>query len=171
MKLLKLLFCLAALALLAEAQNPRMLCLFFDLNSMSAPDQVRAQENAIKFVQEQMTPADLVTVMTMTSEVKVIQDFSSDREALLAALRGIVPAAASATPGDANSRLQAIQNAATMLGAVPGKKALIYFSTGTAQIADSQDQLKAAVNAAVRANVAIYSVDTRGLGTSNLPQR
>jgi hypothetical protein len=55
---------------------------------------------------------------------------------------------------------------------VPGKKAIIFFSDGISKPSlDSSDQLKAAVNAAVRANVAIYPVDARGLGTPNLPQR
>jgi VWFA-related protein len=170
MKLLKLIFCLAALALAAGAQDRRSLCLFFDLNSMSAPDQLRAQASALKFVQEQMTPADMVTVMTYTTEVKVVQDFSSDREALIAALRGIVPSAAPA--GGADSRLQAIEIASTMLAAVPGKKALIFFSNGISLTgADNQDHLRAAVNAAVRGNVAIFSVDARGLGGVNVPAR
>jgi VWFA-related protein len=173
MKLLKLLFCLAALALAAGAQGQRTLCLFFDLNSMSAPDQLRAQENAIKFVQEQMAPSDRVTVMTFGSEVKVVQDFSSDREALIATLRGIPPSAASAAAaGDVDARLQAIQSVSTMLAAVPGKKALIFFSDGISKSGiDNQDQLKATVNAAVRANVAIYTVDARTAGIIDLPQR
>ena len=163
MKCLKLLFCLTALALVAGAQDRRSLVLFFDLNSMSAPDQLRAQENAIKFVQENMAPSDLVTIMTFTTEVKVVQDFSSDRDRLVATLRGIIPSpTAGNAAGDANSQLQALQNAATMLEPIPGKKALLYFSTGLPR-PDNNDQLKAAINAAVRANIAIYTVDSREL--------
>jgi len=161
MKLPKLLFCLAVFALMAGAQDRRSLCLLFDLNSMSAPEQLRAQEAAIKFVEEQMKPSDVVTVMTFTTELKVVLDFSGDRDILIAALHEIVPATASANAtGDVSSRLQAIQNAATMLEAVPGKKALILFSNASSSIgADNQAQLKATVNTAVRANVAIYPVD------------
>jgi polysaccharide export outer membrane protein len=49
-----------------------------------------------------------------------------------------------------------------MLGALPGKKSLIYFSTGAPRTA-AQNQLQAAVDAAVRANVAFYPIDASGL--------
>jgi len=162
MKPPKLLFCLAVFALMAGAQDRRSLCLLFDLNSMSAPEQLRAQEAAIKFVEEQAKPSDLVSIMTFTSELQVVQDFSGDHDTLIAALRKIVPSAASAAnaAGDVNSRLQAVQNAAAILEAVPGKKSVIYFSNGISLAgADNQAQLKATVNAAVRANMAIYPVD------------
>ncbi len=78
--------------------------------------------------------------MTFTNEVKVVQDFSGDREVLLAALRGIIPSPAAAA-SDANSELQALQNVAMMLEPIPGKKALIYFSNGVSR--SGADQLKA----------------------------
>ena len=169
MKPLKLLTCLAGLALVAGAQTPRSLCLFFDLNSLSAPDQLRARDAAIKFVQEQMTASDAISIMTSTSDVNVVQDFSSDRDILIAALRRI---GSNTAPGAADGRLQAIQRASAILAGVPGKKALIYFSTGSSQTgADDRDQLKATVNAAISANVAIYSVDAGQLGNVVVPLR
>jgi VWFA-related protein len=167
MKLLKLLFCLSALALVAGAQDRRTVAMLFDLNSLSAPDQVRAQENAIKFVQEQMTPSDLVTIMTFSTEIKVVQDFSGDRDVLIAALRSISASPAPAAAPSANSELQAIQNAATILAPITGKKALLFFSNGVsrpgANDPENQEQLRTTINAAVRANVAIYSVDAAAL--------
>jgi VWFA-related protein len=161
MKLLKLSFCLAVFALVAGAQDHRSLAMFFDLNSMSAQDVLRVQESAIKFVEEQMKPSDLITIMTFTTDLKVVQDFSGDRDILIAALRGIVPAPDAAPAGDRNPQLRALQSAATTLTPIPGKKALIYFSTGAPRTGvDDQDQLKATINAAVQANVAIYSVDS-----------
>jgi hypothetical protein len=50
-----------------------------------------------------------------------------------------------------------------MLKPVPEKKLLIYFSNGVSKTgAGNQAQLKATVDAAVRANVAIYPVDPGG---------
>ena len=44
------------------------------------------------------------------------------------------------------------------------KKSLLYFSGGISRDGiENQASLRAAINAAVRANLAIYSVDTRGL--------
>jgi hypothetical protein len=50
------------------------------------------------------------------------------------------------------------------MGKIPQKKSLIYFSNGITQSGvDNQSALRAATAAAVRANVAIYPVDVRGL--------
>jgi hypothetical protein len=51
-----------------------------------------------------------------------------------------------------------------MLGALPEKKALVYFTSGMSRTGiDNQAQLRATINAAVRGNVALYPVDARGL--------
>jgi VWFA-related protein len=162
MKLLKLLFCLAACAFMAAAQDHRSLCLFLDLN-MSTPDQSRAQEAAVKFVEERTTPTDLVTIMTFTTEVKVVQDFTGDRDLLVASLREIAPYTPAATP-NSDSRLHALQTAATMLGPTPGKKQLVYFAKPDSRpFAGDLDRVMATVAAAERANVAFFPVDVRGL--------
>jgi hypothetical protein len=60
--------------------------------------------------------------------------------------------------------LSALQDAATKLSVFPEKKALVYFSSGIQKTGvENESQIKATVNAAVRSNVAIYSVDARGL--------
>jgi VWFA-related protein len=61
-------------------------------------------------------------------------------------------------------RLRALKTLADALQPIQQKKALIYFSSGMERSGtDNQVELRAAVNAAVRANVAIYPVDARGL--------
>jgi VWFA-related protein len=141
----------------AGAQDHRSLVLFFDLNSMNAPDQLRAQENAIKFVEDRVAPSDLVSIMTFTAGLKVVQGFSNDNDALIAALHRIIPSA-DAVGGD--GPLKALQSAATILAPTAGKKELIYFSNGIwRRGAEDQAHLKATVDAAVRANVAIYPMD------------
>ena len=63
-----------------------------------------------------------------------------------------------------DQKLAAIEKASRMLAALPEKKALIYFSAGVSKTGvDNQAQLEASINAAVKANVAIYPIDTRGL--------
>ncbi len=163
MKLLKLLFCLTVVALVAGAQSPRSLCFFFDFSSMTAAEQARAQGAAISFAQKNLAPSDVVAVMTFTSEVSVVQDFSPDRIALGVALGRIVPAAALAA-GDTNSRLQAIQDVAKRLEALSGTKQLIYFSGGVSKTGiDNQAELEASINAAARAEMKIYPIDINGL--------
>ena len=51
-----------------------------------------------------------------------------------------------------------------MLSALPEKKAIIYFSSGISKTGtENQSQLRATINAAVRANVSFYPIDVRGL--------
>src|SRR5215813_1687279 len=61
-------------------------------------------------------------------------------------------------------RLRALKTLAEALQPIQQKKALIYFSSGMERSGtDNQVELRAAVNAAVHANVSIYPVDARGL--------
>ena len=60
--------------------------------------------------------------------------------------------------------LYAIQQIARSLERVDAKKSMLYFSGGlTRQGIENQASMRAATNEAVRANMAIYSVDSRGL--------
>lgn len=63
-------------------------------------------------------------------------------------------------------RLRALTTLASALTPIQQKKAILYFSSGMARNgSDNQVELRKAVNAAVRANVAIYPADARGLQT------
>jgi len=70
-------------------QNHRLIVLFFDLTSMQIPDLLRALEAAQNFLRSEMTPADLVAVVTYSSELRVVQDFTNDRDALTKAIKSI----------------------------------------------------------------------------------
>ena len=61
-------------------------------------------------------------------------------------------------------RLRALKALAETLAPIEQRKAILYFSAGMQRSGeDNQVELRAAVNAAVRANVSIYPVDSRGL--------
>ena len=61
-------------------------------------------------------------------------------------------------------QLSALQTAVTMLRPLPEQKSLVYFASGLRLNGiDNQAQLRATTNAAMRANVAIFPVDARGL--------
>jgi VWFA-related protein len=170
-------------------QDKRLLCLFFDMTTMQPPEQLRAQEAAIKFLEGQMTSSDLVEIMTYATGIKVVQEWTDNRDTLITALKkltlgeGADLADLAATTADENDdsgsfvadetefnifntdrKLSALQDAAMKLSVFPEKKALIYFSSGIPKTGvENESQIKATVNAAVRSNVAIYSVDARGL--------
>ena len=170
-------------------QDRRLLCLFFDMTSMDVPEQVRAEDAAVKFLSSQMTSADLVEIMTYTTSLKVVQEWTDNRDQLVSTIKkltlgeGADLADLAATAADENDdsgnfaadetefnifntdrKLSAIEDAARKLSIFLEKKALIYFSSGIGKTGvENQSQIKATTNAANRANVSIYPVDARGL--------
>ena len=70
-------------------QNHRLIVLFFDLSSMQIPDLLRALESAQNFLKTKMTPADLVAVVTYSSNLRVLQDFTNDRDVLSKVIKSI----------------------------------------------------------------------------------
>ena len=61
-------------------------------------------------------------------------------------------------------QLAALQTAVNMLKGLPEQKTLLYFASGMRlNGADNQAQLRATVNAAIRANVTLNPIDARGL--------
>src|SRR5688572_21391588 len=76
----------AAAAPTVRFKDRRLLVLFFDFSSMPPEDQIRAQKAAVKFVEEQITPSDVVSIMAFTNKLRVVQEFTADRERLLEAI-------------------------------------------------------------------------------------
>jgi VWFA-related protein len=64
-------------------------------------------------------------------------------------------------------KLAAIEGVCSLLRDIPGKKAVIEFAGGITQTGqENRSQLRSAVDSANRANVSLYTVDTRGLQAS-----
>ncbi len=174
----------------AQVKDRRLIVLFFDLSSME-PDEVdHAVTAAEHYVDNQMVPADLVSIVSLGNTVTVNQDFTSDHAQLKKILQGFnagsgqgFEAGSTGTTGgtqdtgqsftaddtefnifNADRRLEALRTIAKQLEHVDQKKSLIYFSSGLDRTGiENQSELRAAVNAAVRANLAIYTMDIRGL--------
>ncbi len=174
-------------------QDRRLVAMLFDFSTMATVEQARAQKSAIDFIEHQLKPADLVAIMTAgIGPLKLDQDFTDDRDRLEEVIKkfnigeGSDLAGLSGNGGDSTSgedtgtafnadetefnifnndrKLVTLQTAAKMLSAFSEKKALIYFSSGMEQSGtDNQAQLESAINAAKRAHVAFYPIDTRGL--------
>jgi VWFA-related protein len=171
----------------------RLIALVFDTASMQPDDVQRAVDSANQYVDGQMGTADLVAVATVGSMLDVLTDFTDDKAKVTAALGHLAAtdgtaeadasastvatdeaqaAATDAAAADATEldlfnndiRLRALKTLAEALAPVQQKKSIIYFSAGMERNGqDNQVELRAAINAAVRANVSFYPVDTRGL--------
>jgi len=179
-----------------EVAGHRLLTLLFDTSSMQPEDVQKATDQALKWVDEKMTPADLVAVATIGSSLQVLSDFTSNKEQVHSVLQAFsaadgtaystVDASTAATDDTAATatddttttdvsaqeldtfnndvRLRALKTLAEAMAPIQQKKAILYFSSGMQRNGtDNQVELRAAVNAAVRANVTIYPVDSRGL--------
>jgi VWFA-related protein len=171
-------------------KDRRLIILFFDLSAMQ-PDEIdHATTAAQNYVEKQMVPADLVSIVSLGSSLTVNQDFTSDRALLKKTLQdfnlgaggGFEEGSTGTTEGTAETggsfttddteynifntdrRLQALRSIADKLSSIEEKKSLIYFSSGMDRTGiENQSQLRSATNAAVKANMAIYTMDIRGL--------
>ena len=80
-------------------QDRRLIGLFFDMTSMQPLEQARAQEAAIKWVQSQMTAADLAGVMTFGSKFRMVREFTDDRDLLIQTIKGLTLGDSKRPPG------------------------------------------------------------------------
>ena len=173
-----------------QFKDRRLIVLFFDLSAME-PDEIdHAVASAEHYVDKQMAPADLVAIVSLGSSLLVNQDFTADHELLTKQLQafstgsgqGYEEGTTGSTEGtpdtgqpftaddteynifNTDRRLEALRSVAEKLSHVQQKKSLIYFSSGMDRTGiENQSELRAAINAAVRSNLAIYTMDMRGL--------
>ncbi|MGA3159585.1 MAG: VWA domain-containing protein [Terracidiphilus sp.] len=172
-----------------ELRNHRLIVMFFDLTSMQPEDLDRSVAAAQEFLRNKMQPADLVALISLGNALKVDQDFTADKTALINEVAvyngtegqgfaegatantnqaedatGYTPDESEYNDLNTDRELFALKAVAKSLEKITEKKSLLYFSGGISRNGiENQASLRAAVNAAVRANLAIYSVDTRGL--------
>lgn len=172
-------------------RDKRLMVMFFDMTSMPIQDQMRAQAAALKFLNTQMTASDLMAIMTFASDIRVVEDFTDDRDLLTQDIKKLVIGegqgldetvsddSASDTGAafqqddtefnifNTDRQLSALESAVKMLASLNEKKALVYFASGmTRNGLDNQAQLQATINAAIRSNVSFYPIDARGLVAS-----
>src|SRR6058998_3226551 len=158
-----------------DLKDRRLILLFFDLTSMQPEEVERAAKSALQYFDKQMSPSDVVSVVSLSNSLTVNLDFTSDREAVQNALQifdvgagqgfesgptGDLEAtpdtAAAFTPDEteynifnADRRLQALRSIAETLSVVEERKSLVYFSGGLERTGiENQSELRSAVNAA-----------------------
>jgi len=170
-------------------KDRRLLALYFDMTAMPPGDQMRALSAADKFITSQMSASDLVAIFRYSGgSVDVLQAFTDDRARLRSILQTMIVGegqgfgesnsdSSSADTGAAfgqddsefnifntDRQLSALQTAAQMLARLSEKKSLVYFASGLRLNGlNNQAQLRATVNAAIRAGVSFWPIDARGL--------
>ncbi|HEY2907299.1 MAG TPA: VWA domain-containing protein [Vicinamibacterales bacterium] len=173
-----------------DMHGRRLIVLLFDLSSMQPEELRRAVKAAHDYVDQKLSPADLIAVASFSTSLQVDQDFTADRETLNEAVDAYGGANAQGfdegTTGDAEGtpdngaaftaddtefnifntdrRLDALQSLADAVSGIQQKKSVIYFSSGMNQSGqDNQVELRRTIDRASRANMSIYAADMRGL--------
>jgi VWFA-related protein len=172
----------------------RLMILYLDLSSMPVEDLIQAQKAALDYIDRQLSPADLVAVVVNASQLKIAQNFTNDREALrqvvhklyigdsasLADLGTVDPTTSGTSAEDTSDdfvadetqfnifntdrKLSAIESVGKMCRDLPGKKFLVYFSSGISTTGvENQAQLRSTIDTLNQANTSFYAVDARGL--------
>ena len=173
-----------------EMKNRRMIILFFDFTAMD-PEQIDRSVTAAKsFVEKQMTPADLVAVVSLSSSLRLDLDLTANRQRILQMLdsytsgqgqgfdagdtgtaEGTAETGGSFTPDDTDynvfntdRKLMALESLMQTLGGIQQKKSIVYFSNGISRSGiENQAALRSATAVAAKTNCSIYPVDIRGL--------
>jgi VWFA-related protein len=173
-----------------DMHGRRLIVLFFDLSSMQPEELQRAVKAAHEYIDQKLSPSDMIAVASFSTSLQVAQDFTADRPQLDAAVdsyggangqgfeagttgdpEGTPDTGAAFTPDDTefnifntDRRLDALQTLSDALAGIEQKKSVIYFSSGMSQNGqDNQVELRRTVDRATRANVSIYAADMRGL--------
>ena len=171
-------------------RGKRLIVLYLDLQALSFFNEYRVYAGVRKYLDTDMTAADLVSVVVyQNGRVRVKQDFTDDRDAIGAVIDTLEQESIDAEQGgggfdydpgggafgeDAGTfnmfamdrRLAALQTTVSNLGALPERKTLVYFGGAIEAGVENLAQLRATVNAAVRANVTLNPVDPAGLTAS-----
>ena len=170
----------------APSVNPnRYLVLFFDNSTMSQGDQASARAAALKFLDSNAGPNRYIAIVDFGGTLDVAQNFTTDADRLKAAAQGQKQSSVSpnAPPSGipqlgnleanfgAGTLLLALRDLAKGLANVPGRKSLVLLSAGFPMNLNDPNysvlysELTAAIDACNKANVAIYPIDVRGVGT------
>jgi VWFA-related protein len=178
-----------------ELKDRRLIVMFFDLSSMQPEDIERAIDAAKDYINKHMAPADMAAAVSLVSGLSMDQDFTNDKAALLRAINKYDPEAgngyANGSEGGGTSsgsddsssftaddsefnalntdrELYAIRTICKSMEKVQQKKSMLYFSGGLSrQGIENQASIREATNECVKADTAMYAVDTRGLQALN----
>jgi VWFA-related protein len=178
-----------------DLKDRRLIVMFFDLSSMQPEDIERAVDAAKDYINNHMAPADLAASVSLVSGLSMDQDFTNNKAALIKAVSkydgsegtgfdaGSEGGGTDSTSDDSSSfvaddsefnslntdrQLYAIRTVCKSMEKVEQKKSMLYFSGGLSrQGIENQASIRAATNECVKADTAMYAVDTRGLEALN----
>jgi VWFA-related protein len=153
----------------ASDQEPRRIVLYFDDTGMSPADQSAARQAAAGFVDTYAGPNRLMAVINFDDGFRVVQSFTENAGRLKEAARGVRITASSSglapretamgtTEANTRNLIQSLASLARNLNAVPGRKVIVLFTSGTSFAAARQADVTSLVQSSNQSNVALYPV-------------
>ena len=156
----------------AAAKQSHYLVLFFDNSSMNFGDQSRARIAAARFIDangglmpDQMVGSNVyIAVFNFGGTLQIAQNFTQDTVKLKKVVTSMNSSAVST--GDyfgVRTVLLALRSLAKTLQSIPGRKSLVFLSSGFEVTPELEYEVAAAIDACNKSNVAVYPIDVRGL--------
>lgn len=175
----------------AHAQKHYMV-LFFDNSTMEFADQAKARDAAAKFIDANSAPNHFIAVAEFGGTLRIAQNFTADTDRLKKVVSRVkfstvdpnAPSPDLASAGAPQSQPQAIdpigfagleadfgarsvflalRKLAKGLASAPGRKTLVFLSSGFTMTLELESELNAVIDACNKSNVAVYPIDVRGL--------
>jgi VWFA-related protein len=177
--------------ILQQEQVRRSIVMVVDSLGISGPSVAFVRNTLRKFIEQQIQPNDLSAILRTGTSIGALQQFTSDKRLLLAAVERVrwnAFSRAETDPTDTNDAIGQVMRKHLLLGSLddikyvvngmremPGRKSVVLF-TEDMRLLDSQGQrdgvvvaqLERLADTAHRAGVVIYSIDPRGLPTLSL---
>src|SRR5580704_17855602 len=169
----------------ANTSIRRYMVLFFDNSSMAIPDHIQARAAAGKFIGANAGPDRQMAIAEFSGTLRVTQNFTTNAEVLHAVVKQAKTSQVVSNTTDTDSAgsigganfwatgaeaqfgartmLLALRQMAKSLQSVPGRKMLVLFSAGFVLDSTTRSEMLATIDACNKSNVAIYSLDVRGL--------
>jgi VWFA-related protein len=141
----------------------RYLVLFFA--RMEPAERIVARRAVSGFIDANAEEDRLMAVVNYSGGLRIGQNFTGDATRLKAAVNGAL--SSEAVSGEADSgaldTIRALGNLAAGLSVLPGRKAIVFVSGGISQSSVQKAELKAAIDACNKSDVAVYPIDVRPL--------
>ncbi|HWF09239.1 MAG TPA: VWA domain-containing protein [Bryobacteraceae bacterium] len=156
----------------APGEEPRRLVLFFDFSGMSASDQAGVRQAAADFIDAAFAGGKrpLLAVAALDESFRLAQTFTNKAERLKQAVRGLKidtsPAGDTPVAVAAQELTVTLENLARNLGALPGRKALVVFSSDGGFTGAQNGGMAGLAQMCNRSNVALYPVVSRASSTA-----
>ncbi len=151
----------------SAAPQTSYLVLAFDYADMGASDQLRARQEAVRFIDANTGPDRLMAVADFDGGFRIAQGFTANAGRLKDVINGPKSSTASVNNAAAGTSasadlggrniLQSLRGLALNLGSVPGRKIIVLLTGSLTQ----QLALPEAIAACSKSNVAVYPIDVR----------